>query len=467
MSNKTKLSICALTSVSAIAFVLTAAHLNRSLAPKNILANDTCAGNHYIAQHETFTEDGLNEMWICCKHHEIYNYIDEISDYDASNWEDINSSFPLSRKSELETETRKDKAFRKAAFKDVTTYGDATVDSSTGIINVADSGFVLTNKAYNDVEFTVQFSAASTVNPYWSPFTITNSLLLGASYSNGKLTGFAIDVSEDSIELLYLDGEQGDVYTSIGCLGETYKAGNYSNQNLNIKISGFHLNVSNDSSSLLDCDLVFPSRNYKAVYCGGSIGFIGKGATNWQLSFSNLVYKDAPTFKTSNNNDWTFYNKKTKSSFSASTSGYIISREKYNSFNANIYIDRWSNYNSWGTTSNITPRNAFVFGASENSDGTLSGYALDFEDNFAILLKLENGIASNPYAKFVTIDYTNYKWLEISLTNNVITFTSGSSTENVDLGDDVNGSIGYLSNQVSGDQDYLSPYNVRMTAANN
>lgn len=468
MNNKTKLSLCVLSSVSVIAFALTVANLNGklTLAPKNILANDTCAGNHYIAQHETFTEDGLNEMWICCKHHEIYNYIDEINDYDASNWEDTNAPFLLSRKDELETEARKDKAFRKAAFKDVTTYGDATVDPSTGIINVANSGFALTNKTYNDVEFTVQFNSASTVNPYWNPFVITNSLLLGASYSNGKLTGFAIDVSEGFIELLYLDGEQGDVYTSIGCLNDTYKKGNYANQNLHIKISGFHLNVSNDSSSLLDCDLVFPSNNFKAVYCGGSIGFIGKDATNWQLSFSDLVYKNAPTFKTSRGNDWTFYGN-TKSSFSASTSGYIISREKYNSFNAHIYVDSWSNYNSWGTTSNITPRNAFVFGVSENSDGTLSGYVLDFEGNYAFLLKLENGIASKPYGEvYVTVDYTNYKWLEISLTNNVITFSSGSSTQNVPLGDDVNGSIGYLSNQVSGDQDYQLPYNVRMTAAN-
>ena len=464
MKNKTKLTICVLASVSAIALVLTAAHLNGSLTPINIFANDACVGNHYIAQHETFTEDGLNEMWICCKHHEIYNYIDEISDYDASNWEDINASFPLSRKSELETDTRKDKAFRKAAFKDVTTYGDATVDSSAGVIKVANSGFALTNKAYNDVEFTVKFNSASTTNPYWDPYIIKNSLLLGASYSNRKLTGFAIDVSEDCIQLLYLDGEQGDVYKSIGCLNDTYLAGDYSNQNLKIKISGFHLNVSNDSTSLLDCDLVFPSKNYKAVYCGGSIGFIRKDADNFELSFSDLVYKDAPTFKTSNNNDWTFY-KNTKSSFSASTSGYVISREKYNSFNANIYVDRWSNYNSWGTTSNITPRNAFVFGVTENSDGTLSGYALDFEDRFAILLKLDNGIASNPYAVYVTVDYTNYKWLEISLTNNVITFTSGSDTKNVALDDDVNGSIGYLSNQVSGDQDYQLPYNVRMTAA--
>ncbi len=458
MNNRTKFSIAILTNVVAFATILTAANFNNSFSPAKILANDVCTGNHYIAKHETFSEDGLNEMWICCKHHEVYNFIDEINDYDSSNWTDINESFPSTRKDEIEIDDRKDKAFRKAAFSDVTTYGDATVDLSTKSITIAKSGFALTNKTYNDVEFSVNFSVASTNNPYFD-YKIKNSLLLGAGYSDNKLTGFVIDVSKTYIQLHYLDGAQDDIYTSAGCLNNNYKDGNYSKQDLSIKIAGFHLTISNASSTLIDCDLVFSNN---IVYAGGGIGFIGNDATNSQLSFSNLVYKDAPTFKASADNDWTF-DKNTNSSFKTSSkNGYILSREKYNSFNAHIYVDRCSNYNSYLTTQNITPRNAFVFGANENSDGTLSGYALDIEGAYAFLLKIENGIASKPFGeKYVTID-TNNKSVEISFVNSTITVTSKDTiTQTIESYS--SGSVGYLSNQVAADNDYGTPYNVRIT----
>lgn len=435
----------------------------------NVIANITpCSGNHYTEKHETFTSEGTNEMWLCCEHHELYTSIDEIPNYDANKWED-KREFPSDRYNELKDGTR-DNGIIKSTLGDVTTYGNASIDTANSKITCQDSGFAISNRTYTDVSFTVNFSSAG-ANPYVT-HALQNALLIGASYIDNKLRGFAIDVSAGTsgnfLALYYLYGNETSLYTSGNNVNDPqYLGGDHSGKNLNVSIKGYTLSITGDG---VNVNWSLKQDNYadsyttigNICYAGGGIGFMSNLGSESSLTLTNLQYTKHVDYKKSSNNNWTVSSDHSfNTGASNGSNNWLITKDSYTNFSANFYIDRGASQTIWDA-SDPRARNSFVFGVTADENDNLTGYGILFETNYVYLVKFNGNQNSITY-----IDHRDYSgarcMVNIFINNSSLNVSYGTNTLTRNIADSYTyngGSIGFFSSQVEGDSDYSTPYDV-------